>query len=299
MTVASRIVSLGDSVNWGQGLLEAEKFDRMLALTRSVPPSAVLDRLAHSGAIIGNPTTAGGVEPGEVPNATPSILAQCAAYAEDPERVDVILVNGGINDVGVATILNPLARIPSLDARIETACYTQMSGLLRAVATKFSAPGSQILLLGYYAILSAASDPRGVAGMLAMHGVAMQDFGNETLDVVASVTDRCEQFYRASNACFERAVAAVGDPRIRFVDSGFTAANAAFAGDTAYLWGLDLADALDPVDPVAAERHTLCEIAHPHPTDLLARELCFRASAGHPNVSGAAQYYRQIMAALG
>jgi hypothetical protein len=68
---------------------------------------------------------------------------------------------------------------------------------------------------------------------------------------------------------------------------------------TSFLWGLDLTDDLDPEDPVAAQRRPLCEVAFPGAEGLVERELCFRASAGHPNVQGAAQYSRQILAAIG
>ncbi len=55
---------------------------------------------------------------------------------------------------------------------------------------------------------------------------------------------------------------------------------------TSLLWGLDLGDDLDPQDPVAATRHPLCDIAFPGPLEILHREQCYRASAGHPNVHG-------------
>jgi hypothetical protein len=45
-----RVVTLGDSVTWGQGLLGAEKFDAMAAA--ALGPNAP-QRLAHSGAVIG------------------------------------------------------------------------------------------------------------------------------------------------------------------------------------------------------------------------------------------------------
>lgn len=298
MSGPSRIVSIGDSVNWGQGLLEADKFDHRLALSPGVAAPADLDRLAHSGAIIGTAGTNGAAAPGEVPDAAPSLFAQCERYAADPAEVDVVLVNGGINDVGVATILNPLELGPSLETRVEAACFGRMQALLEAIATRFAASRCRILLLGYYPILSPQSDPRGVASLAGVHGVAFQNFGRSDVDVVEAITARCEQFYIASNAQFERAIAAVGDPRIRFVPSGYTDENATFAGDNSFLWGLRLDATLDPLDPVAAQRRPLCELAHPGLAGLLARESCFRASAGHPNVTGAAQYYRQIITAL-
>jgi hypothetical protein len=45
-----RIVTLGDSIPWGQGLLEGEKYDAMVrdALGPTHPEGVSLERLAHS-----------------------------------------------------------------------------------------------------------------------------------------------------------------------------------------------------------------------------------------------------------
>jgi hypothetical protein len=82
------------------------------------------------------------------------------------------------------------------------------------------------------------------------------------------------------------------------VASGFTDANSVFVPGTSLLWGLDLGDDLDPQDPMAAERHPLCDLAHPDPLQIPDRELCYRASTGHPNLQGAVQFSKQILAAL-
>ena len=73
-----------------------------------------------------------------------------------------MLLDGGINDVGVASILNPLALIPSLDARVVHACH---DGMLKKVIAKFSKPACRILVTGYYSALSARSDPAGGRGV--------------------------------------------------------------------------------------------------------------------------------------
>jgi hypothetical protein len=92
-------------------------------------------------------------------------------------------------------------------------------------------------------------------------------------------------------------VADAHDARISFVNSGFTDANAVFVPATSFLWGLD--DLLNPLDPVAGQRHGQCDLTFPQPIQILHREQCYRASAGHPNVSGAIQFSTQLLAALG
>jgi hypothetical protein len=49
---------------------------------------------------------------------------------------------------------------------------------------------------------------------------------------------------------------------------------------------------------VAAARRPLCDAAYPDPLQVLDRGICYRASAGHPNVQGAVQFSKQILAPL-
>lgn len=293
-----RIVSIGDSVIWGQGLLPNEKFDFLVqqALMPSHPGGVTLESLAHSGAVIGATGASGTPQVGEVPASRLSIIEQCDNYANSPETVDLVLMNGGINDVGVATILNPLALIPSLDSRIVHDCHDGMLVLLKKVIAKFSKPACRILVTGYYPILSGQSDPVGTRKLLSLFGIAVPEFLDNELDFINPVFERCERFFNDSTAQLTQAIADAGDARVAFIPSGFTDANSVFAG-SALLWGLNLDDDLSPQDPVAAARHPLCDAAFP-PIDVLDREKCYRASAGHPNVQGAVQFSKQILAAL-
>src|SRR5271165_4953399 len=128
-----RIVSIGDSIIWGQGLLPEEKSSTLVqqALLPRFPDGVTLENLAHSGAIIGASGATGTPQVGEVPASRLSIIEQCDAFADSPETVDLVLMNGGINDVSVATILNPF--VTGLDARIAHACHDGMLALLKKV----------------------------------------------------------------------------------------------------------------------------------------------------------------------
>jgi hypothetical protein len=269
------------------------------ALLPKHPEGVTIESLAHSGAVIGANGATGSPQPGEVPAPRLSIIEQCDGYSNSPETVDLVLMDGGINDVGVATILNPLALIPSLDARVTHACHDGMLLLLRKVKAKFSKVTCKILVTGYYPILSAMSDPVGITRLLALYGIAVPKFLDSDLDFINPVIARCEAFFRDSTQELIRAVADAADARIAFVPSGFTDANAVFVPGSSLLWGLELTNDLDPQDPVAAARHPLCDAAHPDPLQVLDREICYRASAGHPNVEGALQFNKQILANLG
>ncbi len=294
-----RIVAIGDSIIWGQGLLPNEKFTTLVqqALLLKHPEGVSLESVAHSGAVIGANGSSGTPQAGEVPASRLSIVEQCDAFSNSPDTVDLVLMDGGINDVGVASILNPFALIPSLSARVTHACHDEMLTLLQKVSAKFSKPACTILVTGYYTILSAKSDPLGVIKLLSLFGIAIPSFLDRDLDFINPVLDRCEAFFKDSTEQLTQAIADSGDRRITFVPSGFTDDNSVFTPGTSLLWGLDLLDDLNPQDPVAAARHPLCDAAHPDP-QIPERELCYRASAGHPNVQGAVQYSKQILAAL-
>jgi lysophospholipase L1-like esterase len=295
-----RIVSLGDSIIWGQGLLPSEKFNTLVqqALLPKYPGGVTLESAAHSGAVIGATGSSGTAQVGEVPASRLSIIEQCDAYNNAPDGVDLVLMDGGINDVGVASILNPFALIPRLDQRVKHACHDGMLVLLKKAIAKFSKPTCKILVTGYYPILSAQSDPLGAIRLLSLFGIAIPPFLDRDLDFINPVLDRCEAFYKDSNQQLKQAVVDAGDPRVTFIPTGFTDANSVFVPGTSLLWGLDLDDDLSPLDPVADVRHPLCDIAHADPAQILDREQCYRASAGHPNVQGAVQISKQILAAL-
>jgi lysophospholipase L1-like esterase len=298
-----RIVAIGDSIIWGQGLLDQQKLTTLVrqALSSAHPGEVTLESRAHSGAVIGANGATGSEEDGEVPAARLSIIEQCDSYTNSPETVDLLLMNGGANDVGFATILNPLALIPSLNARVVHACHDGMLVLLKKVSAKFSKATCRILVLGYYPILSPMSDPLGVTKLLGLFGIAKPPFlkkEDEKDHFINPVIDRCGAFFDDSTQQLRKAVADARDTRITFIPSGFTNANATFVPDTSLLWGLDLGDDLDPQDPVAATRRPLCDAAHPGPAQVLNREICYRASAGHPNVQGSVQFSKQILAAL-
>ncbi|MFL6275935.1 MAG: SGNH/GDSL hydrolase family protein [Blastocatellia bacterium] len=291
-----RIVVLGDSVNWGQGLETEEKFYSMV---QASIPDAESVLLAHSGATIGvgTPPTEAQVD-GEVPTAYPTILQQCDAFNDAPETVDLVLVNGGINDINIRFIINPLTDSAHLKDSTRLHCFQGMKTLLENVAAKFSKPSARIIVTSYYPILSHQTHVPLIEAFLAMQGLALPPF-LDLLDglVFAKIIANCEQFYTQSNHFLQRAInqvnAAVGGiPRIFFAQPPFGPENAALAPQ-AWLWGVN--PDLSPQDPVQAARHIACDAFE---TDIIRRQTCYRASAGHPNIQGAQQYALAILALL-
>src|SRR5689334_7934291 len=142
-----RMVVLGDSVNWGQGLETAEKFYSLVKVALSADECTLL---AHSGATIGaGITTTEAPIDGEVPTSYPTILQQCAAFADSPETVDLVIVNGGINDIDVRSILNPFTDSSDLKDMIKQYCFRDMKTLLGAILAKFTNPACKVVVTSY------------------------------------------------------------------------------------------------------------------------------------------------------
>lgn len=298
--MSSYLVTIGDSVHWGQGLTTKHKLHTIVeARLRQADQSLIGHHMAHSGAVIGAgaAVTRQRVD-GEVPVGSPTIIEQAAAFPGDPAEVGVVLVNGGINDVDIRNILDPFLASQRLSDLIREHCFDSMRILLGGVVRAFPAAATRVIVTGYYPILSYHSRPIGIPLLLHSEGV----FAPPEVTNLAGqnpIVEHCLQFWRESTACLQGAVdevnAAHPPSRIAFVDAGFTERNAAFA-DEALLFGLKLG--LLPQDEVVDHRRGACNAVIP-PADFLAREQCYRASAGHPNVAGARQYADAIIAALG
>jgi lysophospholipase L1-like esterase len=308
-----RIVVMGDSVMWGQGLREEDKIHSCLAATLqqcSGRGAIQITNLAHSGAIIGigdNTTLA--PLPGEVPTSFPTILQQCNGFNDSPESVDLVLVNGGINDINVRRILHPFVPSEVISDAVETHCHQDMKELLDKVTRKFS--NATIVVSGYYPIISGATNLFALEASLIGAGVIVGGVwsvvpgavigGGVTAVVSAALKDKvvanCRVFVEESSAGLWAAVAEInsargGQPRVRFADPRFQPWNAVLARFP-FLYALN--PDLSPQDPIAGARIAACATAG---FDSVGRAICDRASMGHPNPKGAQAYADAIYAAI-
>jgi lysophospholipase L1-like esterase len=179
-----RMLVLGDSVMWGQGLAEEHKFSYMVRqwiCTKRNNGSCAdqgdvqIHVEAHSGALIAQPapnrqkdedrftrTVAPVRYAGEVNNEYPTIWGQVDLarryYLDNSiplEEVDLILLNGGINDMGAPRILAPkvLGIIAgNLTDLAKKYCEEDMKLLLDKVASTF--PNARIVVPGYFPLVS-------------------------------------------------------------------------------------------------------------------------------------------------
>jgi lysophospholipase L1-like esterase len=286
-----RMVVLGDSVPWGQGLLEEHKFHTLVQ--KGLGGSIAKDVIAHSGATIGVRTTRTGKADGEVPISYPTIVQQCDEYSNAPEQVDLVLLNGGINDIDIRTILNPFTDEDDLSDDIRKYCYLDMKTLLGKVLAKFTK--AKIVLTGYYPIISKQSHPLRILPFLDILGIGFPS-GFYVDPIFEKIAALSIQFWKESDQQLARAVTDTDGGRIIFVPAPFTEANSVFTDDP---WLFALNADLSPQDEVIAARENSCDLYFDEPLDLVSREQCHRASAGHPNVTGSRNIAEAVLRALG
>jgi hypothetical protein len=287
--MVSDLVIFGDSATWGQGLLNEHKYTTIVASHYNLEPRMV----AHSGATIGvGDTQVSSPQDEEVPVPRPTILQQVADYAGDPNDVAMIILNGGINDVDVRFIINPLTSLDELHRKTVRHCQDDMLTLLKAVTKKFTRSALRIVVTSYFPILSPKSEPFKVPLFLAIHGVGFTPLASQSI-VFDKIVAQCLQFWKDSSASLKIAITNAGDSRIRFAEPPFSEDNAVFA-PSPWLWGIEADFQFSPQDEVIKPRRDACNITFP-PVKILEREGCYRASAGHPNVVGAQQFAKTII----
>jgi lysophospholipase L1-like esterase len=296
------IVTMGDSVTWGQGLLDIHKFDRLFAAGRE------LTRIAHSGATIGAQTdnSTEKVYP-EVPVAHPSVWQQVLGF-QDWADVDVVILNGGINDVSLTRILNPLVPATQITQLTTQFCQEGMKALLETAVGKLVKPEAKIAVVGYYPILSGESffenenQPRM---LMELHGVATSSVALGTTfsveGLIPAIEANCLAFWKTSDTALQAAVDAANENARRdacvFVQAPFTEENSMWAKHP-LLWELSpLLDAEDEAE-IKTLRDRACTELYGDVVDALQWAKCDRASVGHPNVEGAAKIAAALTAAV-
>lgn len=303
--------AVGTSLTWGQGLRHEDKF-ATLAVEELADDGGLdeTDILARSGAVVGihrfpeddpfdeavDEEVPRNVEH-EVPWSRPTIRRQLETLRDeidDPAELDLLLLDGGINDVSVRRILLPFVdvydgtedEIPvmgpeedppdnaELEDEIRTYCYDDMLALLDAARRWF--PEAVVVVSGYFQIASEDTEWRPID-----EGPILFD-GRRVLERIA--VHRAQFFAERSLYWLRRAVAEVAaDPEWRgpgviFAHPGFEPRNSIEAPE-ALLWPIG------DDDPLAEERQEGCVAAEGH-----LSPGCRMASTGHPNVAGARRY---------
>jgi hypothetical protein len=346
------VVAFGDSIVWGQGIADAHKFTTLVknSVSASLAYEAKLSSFARSGAHLVprpiDPTAAAqqleiasasglmtslvNMQPlGEVPNAYPTIYYQSmfmAPQVVDPANVDLIIMDGCINDISVETVLDPTSQDPDLLSAANQHCGGEMTAILQAVHAKYSR--AKIVVIGYYAMISNLSDltflnalanavgvPAGsiagaTGGTLApLVGIPIDPATGTVIGAIAGAitgtaapgqyrviaVDHSNLFATQSTVQLANAVAtlnaAAGPNVARFARPPFQDVNA-YASPQTWLWIIP-SDAYPPKDEMFDKRLGICSSLQKSMTavDFVS---CVEASMGHPNLLGAQQYATAI-----
>jgi hypothetical protein len=305
------MAAIGDSAMWGNGLRRSAKFTTLVAegLEAQLGVKVVSQIYAVSGARILPSDDDGdcvGPCPGEVPKGIPAIRDQ-VDLIQHPEILDLLLVDGCANDVGIASILSPEFSPADLASMAETFCGAHMTALLERA--REVVPTATMVVTGYFPLLSDDSDVSGLEQWVGTLGIP--GFDGEDLEATkALVAPNAVAFHHASSHALADAAAEIDimlpdDGPILFVDAGFSSRNATFGPDP-WLWGLTgSVDAsifgllsvdfdLFPEDSLLDERAAGCG----EPGVIHDYIPCVYSSVGHPNPAGARAFADRILARL-
>lgn len=300
-----RMVIVGDSMLSGQGLREEHKIHRRVqeglsGRHRELEVDSTL--LAHSGAILGITPCESVLLPAphvEVPIPQPTVNQQAASLAGSLESVDLLLVNGGAVDTNLLLVMNPFVGTKKLAPRIDRVFRMDLRVVLGRLAVE--CPAASIIVVPYYPVITEESNLELLGPFLAAHGVLHSASGRTLTPLLAKwirrrVAVNCALFATRSAAGMRDAAAAVnaavGGKRVSVADPPAVRNHAALTPD-AWLFGIN--PDMTPQDEMAGERKSACR-CQVRPG--LNRARCFRASAGHLNPTGAAEYADSILRSI-
>jgi hypothetical protein len=252
---------IGDSILWGQGLKQERKawWRVKCWLEEKTGREVKEDVRAHSGALLEAPPNASSrfkSTDSEVNQPLPTVKQQfdeaLRFYGEDRSKVDLILVDGCINDVGVSNLLNAAASLESLRPRIDAHCGGGMTALLRHIVDGF--PNAQVLVTGYYRSISSQTDDNAFLRLLVKKLAHNEPGAKESKVRVLTYPEMrqrliatAEEWYRLSTANLANAVSKVNNElnerslpaRVTFVEINFWPEHA-FAAPHTLLWNFKL-----------------------------------------------------------
>lgn len=323
-----RMVCFGDSVMWGQGLPRHQTYaNHVWRKLEPGGPGAAPGPLmyAHAGAVLGardalSDRVVGRLErlagllfglrsvppwirPGignEIASAEPSVVQQVESFDDSPRTVDLVLINGGGNDIGAVWYMRPSTSLHRLKAKIERHCYADMKALLERVAEKF--PNACIVVPGYMQSLSSETKSAVLDTYFARQMVLFIVWRRRR--ALDRVFERNVMFRMETASALQRAVEAANktdlarrgrehaaeDARIIFAEAdAYQPFNAANAGRP-WVWGVDLRG-MCPEDSLRDFRLGACRRFN-------RWSPWYWASLGHPNAQGAAELGEAILARL-
>jgi lysophospholipase L1-like esterase len=329
------LLVLGDSIMWGQGLIEQHKaWYQVKAWLKESTSQDVRENVeAHSGAVVGvndDPLRNYSRLDGEVSSAVPTVnheLDRALKSYASPSQVDLVLLDGCINDVDVRNLLNAANSNDDVKHMATEKCGIPMQTLIRRVADAF--PSAHVIVTGYFPIISEKTPDsllmKAMARMFYQPGP--KPAKQKPRDLREGLIAVSRTWYQASNATLGDAVDKVtaelvakgSRQRVLFVEIPFPPEFSFNAAETR-LWGFDASFlrkllavltlgrvTLNTNDEQQRQRVASCNALYQKPANEkpnqkgereYRRLLCRYASLGHPNRKGSAIYADAIVGKL-
>lgn len=322
------LLVLGDSILWGQGLkAEHKSLYYVKVWLEKKSGRQIIEKIeAHSGAIIENNSDGRRSSNPEVNVGLPTINDQIDSalkFYSDSSQVDLVLVSGCGNDVGLQNLLNA-SKTSEVDEMAVSKCGKPVENLLRRIATAF--PAAQVILTGYYPFFSEETRNDFVVKAMASRFFKTQANGTSKMsnkEVFERLKLNSTRWHEVSNINLSEAVGRVnsemGRGRVLFVKIEFPAAYS-FAAPKTRLWGfnrspfrlallfLSFGKVMLPTnDEMRKQRIASCnELYWQKPGETVEKRkerkalrlFCHYAALGHPNKKGALLYANAITNAL-
>ena len=212
------LLVLGDSIMWGQGLNEQHKaWYQVKSWLKENTSREVRENIeAHSGAVVGVndvPWSNDAPPDGEVSSAVPTVnheLDRALRSYASPSQVDLVLVDGCINDVDVRNLLNAANSSDDVKRMATEKCGMPMQALIRRVANSF--PSAHVIVTGYFPIISEKTPDS-----LLMKAMARMFYQPGPKPAKLKPKDLRENLIAVSRTWYQASNAALGDA----VDKGY------------------------------------------------------------------------------
>jgi len=278
---------LGDSVVWGSGLPEEDKSWKLVLgwLEAQLGRRVHQQVLAHSLAVVAPDPVKDAVPAawGEIRFQHPSITYQALSDprldAPGPEAIDLLLLDGGINDLNPFNLVLPWRSPQWVRDQAAELCGRKMKALLLPVLDRF--PKARVVVTGYYPVVSSQTS---FAGVLA----PLLPFRPRLIELSAAWRQASGEWLRW--AVGEANLHATGPkPRVLYANPEFKPENS-YAAPDSFLW--TLGEALTDGSPLGRHRRSECRRLK------FWDPICPIDMAVHPNRKGARAYADAVIQAL-
>lgn len=287
---AFHMVVIGDSVAWGNGLKEEDKYYYLVAdwLQKTLNRPVDVTVYAHSGATISG-ESGKAIDP-NLNSGYPTLEDQ-ANSIQNADDVDLILVSGGINDVNSMNIINvnePVDEIQKSSEAIEVPMENLLTNLLD------NDKKAKIIVTSYYPIVSEDINEGFITSIISLIAQLQGSVGEHEIILLNKINQKSrlvENSYTFNGAILTSLTNAVKDAdnganRISFSMVNFLS-NRCYGTSESWLWSLVSLTPPKTDDDQFEYRSSLT-------SDLIDKI----NAMGHPNKDGAKEYARAIEATI-